>query len=195
MADDCVANDPSRLSAYGIDADDVVKPYTLDEIKFMKAWKKALNQHRLAEAKAQAKRDREERKHLHGSGTIEAPAGQPAPDVAPTAPRRPAQARQDAAVAETRSKDTENDPEGRRIVVYRLPGKGLSVLAQVLYGELRNIQRKTRKNPVYVKQEVLANNWGVTSKTVRKALRELEREKLITHQRGTYGEVTCYEIL
>ena len=115
----------------------------------------------------------------------------------PTSPPvRAQEPRKADAGTETLAKDTDNDPdEPQWIILYRLPGKSLSVLAQVLYGELRNIQRKSKKNPVYVKQAVLADNWGVTPKTVRKALRELEREKLITPHPGSYGEVTCYEIL
>jgi hypothetical protein len=179
--EDCVANDLSRFSAYGIDADDEVVPYTSDEIKFMKAWKKALNEQGMAEARAQVKKDREERKRRHGEEdddpTTEAPAGQQVPE------------------AKTPAKSTENDPAGQRIIVYRLPDKSLSVFAKVIYGELRNIERKTKKNPVYVKQEVLAANWGVTPKTVRTALRQVEKAGLITHQRGAFGSVTCYWIL
>ena len=181
MADDCVANDLSRFSAYGIDADDEVVPYTLDEIKFLKAWKKALDRTRMAAAKAQVKKDREDRKRHHGEEdddpTVEAPAGRQASE------------------AKKSGKSAEDDPEGQWFIVYRLPDKSLSAFAKVIYGELRNIQRKTKKNPVYVKQEVLAANWGVTPKTVRTALRQVEEAGLITHQRGAFGSVTCYWIL
>jgi len=75
-----------------------------------------------------------------------------------------------------------------------LAGKGLSLLAKNIYGYLENLDRGPG-NVIRPKQNTIADYYETDRWAVAKALKELEREKLITRQRLAYGKSTHYTVL
>ena len=67
-------------------------------------------------------------------------------------------------------------------------------MAKNVYGYLENVGRGPG-GVIHPRQSTIADYLETDRWTVARALRELEREKLIVSQRQAYGKTTTYKIL